>query len=52
MNINRLKRRHRPDRILNAVSTRNADQLVAELDAHRERALEVLRGILGGAAES
>ena len=35
------------DRILAAVTARDADALVAELDAHRERALEVLRGILG-----
>ena len=33
-------------RILAAVAARDADRLVAELDAHRERALEVLRGIL------
>ncbi len=34
------------DRILYAMRTRDADRLVAELDAHRERALTVLRGIL------
>jgi DNA-binding GntR family transcriptional regulator len=34
------------DRIVAAVEARDADRLVAELDAHRERALEVLRGIL------
>lgn len=33
-------------RILAAVAARDADRLVAELDAHRHRALEVLRGIL------
>jgi DNA-binding GntR family transcriptional regulator len=33
-------------RILAAVAARDADRLVAELDAHRERALEVLRDIL------
>ncbi len=33
-------------RILAAVSARDAERLVAELDAHRDRALEVLRGIL------
>ncbi len=35
------------DRILDAVRARDADRLVAELDDHRARALEVLRGILG-----
>jgi DNA-binding GntR family transcriptional regulator len=34
------------DRIVEAVRRRDADRLVAELDAHRERALHVLRGIL------
>jgi DNA-binding GntR family transcriptional regulator len=34
------------DRILAAVRGSDADRLVAELDAHRARALEVLRGIL------
>jgi DNA-binding GntR family transcriptional regulator len=33
-------------RILAAVVGRDADRLVAELDAHRDRALAVLRGIL------
>ncbi len=37
------------DRILAAVHSRNADRLVAELDEHRERALEVLRVILSDA---
>jgi len=35
------------ERILAAVRARDADALIAELDAHRERALDVLRGILG-----
>jgi DNA-binding GntR family transcriptional regulator len=34
------------DRIMDAVAGRDADRLVAEMDAHRERALAVLRGIL------
>jgi DNA-binding GntR family transcriptional regulator len=34
------------ERILKAVHARDADQLVAELDAHRERALSVLRVVL------
>jgi DNA-binding GntR family transcriptional regulator len=34
------------DRILAAVQARDPDALVRELDEHRERALEVLRGIL------
>lgn len=34
------------DRIVQAVRDRDGDLLVAELDAHRDRALEVLRGIL------
>lgn len=34
------------ERILAALAERDADLLVAELDAHRNRALEVLRGIL------
>jgi DNA-binding GntR family transcriptional regulator len=34
------------DRIIDAVRDRDADRLVAELDAHRGRALEVLRGVL------
>jgi DNA-binding GntR family transcriptional regulator len=37
------------DRILDAVRERDADALVAELDAHRTRALQVLHGILGPA---
>jgi len=35
------------DRILAAVRERDPDRVVAELDAHRARALEVLGGILG-----
>ena len=34
------------ERILRAVAAGDADRLVAELDAHRERALQVLRAIL------
>jgi DNA-binding GntR family transcriptional regulator len=34
------------DRIMEAVRARDAARLIAELDAHRERALAVLRGIL------
>jgi DNA-binding GntR family transcriptional regulator len=34
------------DRIIDAIRRRAADTLVAELDAHRTRALHVLRGIL------
>jgi DNA-binding GntR family transcriptional regulator len=34
------------ERILQAVRLGSADALVAELDAHRSRALEVLRGML------
>lgn len=37
------------DRIIAAVRARDGDRLVAEQDAHRERALHVLRGILGDA---
>lgn len=37
------------DGILAAAQARDADALVARLDAHRERALEVLRGVLGEA---
>ena len=37
------------DRILAAIADRDADRLVAELDAHRERALEFLRGVLAPA---
>jgi DNA-binding GntR family transcriptional regulator len=36
------------DRIIAAMRARDADRLVAELDAHRRRALDVLCGILGG----
>jgi DNA-binding GntR family transcriptional regulator len=36
-------------RIVDAIRRRAADDLVAELDAHRARALEVLRAILAGA---
>lgn len=36
------------DRILAAVRARDADRLVAELDAHRARAIEVLLGVLPG----
>ena len=35
------------DRILEALRRRDADELVAELTAHRERALTVLRSVLG-----
>lgn len=35
------------ERIMSALRARDAERLVAELDAHRERALAVLRGILG-----
>jgi DNA-binding GntR family transcriptional regulator len=35
------------DRIVAAVRARDATRLIAEQDAHRARALEVLRGILG-----
>jgi DNA-binding GntR family transcriptional regulator len=34
------------ERIIETIRARDADRLVAELDAHRERALDVLRGIL------
>lgn len=34
------------ERILEAIRGGDADRLVAELDAHRQRALEVLRGLL------
>jgi DNA-binding GntR family transcriptional regulator len=36
-------------RIIDAVRARDPDRLVAELDAHRTRALDVLRGILAPA---
>jgi DNA-binding GntR family transcriptional regulator len=38
------------DRILGAVVARDGERLVAELDAHRSRALVVLRGIIGSPA--
>jgi DNA-binding GntR family transcriptional regulator len=38
------------ERILDALRGREADRLVAELDAHRDRALAVLRDILAQAA--
>jgi DNA-binding GntR family transcriptional regulator len=38
------------DRILDSLRARDADRLVAELDAHRDRALAVLREILSQAA--
>lgn len=38
------------DRIVEALGAGDADGLVAELDAHRTRALEVLTGILGDRA--
>jgi len=38
------------ERILAAVADRDADRLVAELDAHRDEALAVLRRILGAPA--
>jgi DNA-binding GntR family transcriptional regulator len=38
---------HAHDRILVAIRDRDGDRLVAELDAHRERALEVLGEVLG-----
>lgn len=40
------------ERILDAVRARALERLIAELDAHRDRALAVLRGILAGAAVS
>ena len=40
------------DRILTAVADRDVDRLIAELDDHRGRALDVLRGVLGDSAES
>jgi DNA-binding GntR family transcriptional regulator len=40
------------DRILEAIGRRDADALVRELDAHRARALHVLRGILSSVHES
>lgn len=38
---------HAHDAILDAVRRRDADTLVAELDAHRARALDVLSAVLG-----
>lgn len=38
---------HAHDRIIEAIQARDADLLVAELDDHRVRALEVLHGVLG-----
>jgi DNA-binding GntR family transcriptional regulator len=38
---------HAHDRILAAIDATDADELVHELDAHRLRALDVLRGVLG-----
>jgi DNA-binding GntR family transcriptional regulator len=38
------------DRILSAIVAGDGDRLVAELDAHRARALVVLRGIIGSPA--
>jgi DNA-binding GntR family transcriptional regulator len=35
------------DRMLDAIARRDADRLVAELDEHRQRALDVLASILG-----
>jgi DNA-binding GntR family transcriptional regulator len=40
------------ERIIAAIRDRDADRLVAELDAHRERALVVLRGVLAPAAKA
>ncbi len=37
------------ERIIEALRQRDAEQLVAQLDAHRERALTVLRQVLGPA---
>ena len=36
------------ERILDALRAGDADRLVAELDAHRDRALAVLRDVLAG----
>jgi DNA-binding GntR family transcriptional regulator len=41
---------HAHDRIMAAIADRDADRLVAELDAHRDRALDVLKRILAGYA--
>jgi DNA-binding GntR family transcriptional regulator len=40
------------ERIIEAIEARDPDRLVAELDAHRERALTVLRGVLSNAPDS
>ncbi|HTU87904.1 MAG TPA: GntR family transcriptional regulator [Solirubrobacteraceae bacterium] len=40
------------ERILAAVAARDPDRLVAELDAHRGRALDVLRDVLGASADA
>jgi DNA-binding GntR family transcriptional regulator len=45
----RLRAARAHKRILAAVAARDGDRLVAELDAHRDRALSVLRDILGPA---
>ncbi|MFF5987144.1 GntR family transcriptional regulator [Prauserella flavalba] len=47
----RAKTVHAHDAILAAVRRRDADALVAELDAHRSRALEVLTRVLDGGGE-
>jgi DNA-binding GntR family transcriptional regulator len=41
---------HAHQRIIEAIRAGEADALVAELDSHRDRGLEVLRGILADAA--
>jgi DNA-binding GntR family transcriptional regulator len=43
---------HAHDRILAAVRAGDADRLVAELDAHRTRALDVLRDVLAPEAQT
>jgi DNA-binding GntR family transcriptional regulator len=40
------------ERIIEAIEAQDPDRLVAELDAHRERALTVLRGVLSNAPDS
>jgi DNA-binding GntR family transcriptional regulator len=40
------------ERIIAAIRDRDPDRLVAELDAHRERALVVLRGVLAPVAKT
>lgn len=42
---------HAHDRIVRAARDRDADRLVSELDQHRERALDVLRGVLDQPAD-